>query len=117
MPIKRPVMAAFDQGAMPTIACVNLATMDLGVDFDRPRSALQSFTDDCFASVWGAPAKLIKASNPVASAWTIVFLDDADAPNALGYHDLTKNGLPLSKVFVRPTLRNGDKVSVTACHE
>jgi hypothetical protein len=25
--------------------------------------------------------------------------------------------MPLSKVFVRPTLRNNDKVSVTACHE
>ncbi len=117
MALKRPIMAAFDQGAVPTIACVNLSTMDLGVDFDSLVSALQSFTDDCFAPVWGAPAKLIKATNPVAGAWTIVFLDDADAPNALGYHDLTKNGLPLSKVFVKPTLRNHDKVSVTACHE
>jgi len=113
----RPVMAAFDKGAVPNIACINLATVDLGVDFDKLIPALQKFLDDCFMPIWGTPAKLVKASKPITGAWTIVFLDDADAPGALGYHDLTKNGLPLSKVFVKPTLKIGDKVSVTACHE
>ena len=37
--------------------------------------------------------------------------------NALGYHDLTPDGLPLSKVFVQTTLEAKQKVSVTACHE
>jgi hypothetical protein len=114
---RNPVMAAFNQGAKPTIACINLATVDLGVDFDKLVGVLQKFLDDCFAPVWGAPAKLVKATKPLDGAWTIVFLDDADAPNALGYHDLTKNGLPLSKIFVKTTQRVGDKVSVTACHE
>jgi hypothetical protein len=47
----------------------------------------------------------------------VVFLDDADAANALGYHALTKNGQPISKVFVKSTIAAGQKVSVTASHE
>jgi hypothetical protein len=78
---------------------------------------LQRFLDECFVPIWGTPAKLVKATKPSSGAWTIVFLDDADTEEALGYHDLTKDGLPLSKVFVKTTLEAGDKVSVTACHE
>jgi hypothetical protein len=111
------VMAAFNQGAVPTIACINNATVDLGVDFDKLTSALQKYLDECFVPIWGTPAKLVKATKPLSGAWTMVFLDDADAPDALGYHDLTKNGLPLSKVFVKTTLKVDDKVSVTASHE
>jgi hypothetical protein len=114
---RKVVMAAFDQGAVPTIACINQATVDIGVDFDKLITTLQKFLDDCFVPVWGTPAKLVKATQPLAGAWTFVFLDDADSPGALGYHDLTKNGLPLSKIFVKTTLSVGDKVSVTACHE
>jgi hypothetical protein len=65
----------------------------------------------------GHTGEVEKANKPVPGTWTMVFLDEPDAPNALGYHELTKHGLPLSKVFVKPTVRNGDKVSVTACHE
>ena len=46
-----------------------------------------------------------------------MFLDSVDVQGALGYHDLTPDGLPLSKVFVKTTLNGGQKVSVTACHE
>ena len=114
---RRIVMAAFDQGAVPTISFVNCAKTPLGVNFDKLIAALQKFLDECFVPIWGTPAKLKKAKRPVPGTWTMVFLDEPDAPNALGYHDLTKHGLPLSKVFVKPTLKNGDKVSVTACHE
>lgn len=117
MRARKIVMAAFNQGAVPTIACINKATVDLGVDFDKLIAALQKFLDECFVPVWGTPAKLVKAKKPMPGAWTFIFLDDADAPGALGYHDLTKNGLPLSKIFVKTTLEIGDKVSVTACHE
>jgi len=117
MPSRKIIMAAFDHGQVPKIACVNKATVDLGVDFDRLIPALQKFLDEHFVPVWGTPATLVKATKPLAGAWSIVFLDDADAANALGYHDLTKNGLPLSKIFVKTTLADGQKVSVTACHE
>lgn len=110
-------MAAFDRGQVPRVACINKATVDLGVDFDRLIAALQTFLDAHFVPVWGTPATLVKATRPLAGAWSMVFLDNADAANALGYHDLTKDGLPLSKVFVKTTLAVRQKVSVTACHE
>ena len=117
MPRRGMVMGAFDQGAMPTISFVNQARTALGVDLKKLVVALQKFLDNHFVPVWGAPAKLRVADAPMPGAWTVVFLDEPDAPNALGYHDLTVNGFPLSKVFVKPTLKIGDKVSVTACHE
>jgi len=115
--MNRPILAAFDQGQIPTIACINQATVPLGVDFDKLIVALQKFADTCFIPVWGTPCKLVKATKFVKGAWAIVFLDDADVAGALGYHDLTPEGLPLSKVFVKTTISDGQKVSVTACHE
>jgi hypothetical protein len=47
----------------------------------------------------------------------LVFLDDADEANALAYHELTPDGLPISKVFVRAISQAGDSVSVSASHE
>jgi hypothetical protein len=113
----RIIRAAFDRGQVPTIACVNKAKTPLGVGFEPLVKALQKFVDHCFAPVWGIPAKLAVSSAPAKGAWALVFLDDADAANALGYHDLTPGGLPLGKVFVKTTLAAGEKVSVTACHE
>jgi hypothetical protein len=46
-----------------------------------------------------------------------VFLDDPDEPEAAGYHDITKDGFPLSKVFVIPAQKSDGNVTVTACHE
>ncbi len=47
----------------------------------------------------------------------MVFLDDADEPDALAYHDLTPDGLPEAKVFVKTTLADHELVSVSASHE
>jgi hypothetical protein len=114
---QRIVMAAFDQGQMPTIACINNATVALGVDFNALVAALQKYVDSHFAPVWGTPAKVVRSDDFVAGAWAMAFLDNADVQNALGYHDLTPDGLPLSKVFVQTTTQAGQKVSVTASHE
>src|SRR6059036_498925 len=116
-PHARFIAAAFDRGQIPTIACFNRATGALGVDFDRLIAALQTFLDDYFVAVWGTPAKLVKVTTFRKGAWAMAFLDDADVANALGYHDLTPDGLPLSKVFVKSTLAVKQRVSVTACHE
>jgi len=115
----RPTMvkAAFSRKAIPTIACINKAKMDLGIDFDRLVRTLQTFLDDCFAPIWGTPAKLVTATKPRHNDWTMVFFDRPDAPEVEGYHDIAHHGLPLGKVFIKPTLDNGDKVSTTACHE
>lgn len=117
MPTMRPTFAAFNQGDVPTIACFNKATTPLGVNLDALIASMQAFVDDDVAPVWGTPAKLVKTSDFLPGKWAMVFLDDADQPGALAYHDLTPDGLPLAKVFVKTTIANHDLVSVSASHE
>src|SRR4029077_11997251 len=117
MPNTKSTLGAFNQGGVPTIACFNKAVTPLGVDFDDLIQAMQAYVDKYVAPVWGTPAKLIKSTGFVKDSWAVVFLDDADQPGALAYHDLTPEGLPLSKVFVRTTIQHGDLVSVSASHE
>ncbi len=111
------VLGFFNQGGVPTVTIVNKATMPLGVDLDALIAALGIFVERDFGPVWETKANLVKANDVSPNTWNFVFFDDADAANALGYHDLTKNDLPLSKVFVRNTLEAGEKVSTTASHE
>jgi hypothetical protein len=113
----RPILGAFNQGEIPKIACFNKATIPLGVDLDDLIAAMQEYVNTFVAPVWATPAKLIKSTGFVKGAWAMVFLDDADQPGALAYHDLTPDGLPQSKVFVKTTIDNGDLVSVSASHE
>ncbi len=117
MKTARPTFAAFNQGGVPTIACFSKAATPLGVEFGALVAAMQAFVNQYVAPVWGTPAKLVKTTGFKKNAWAMVFLDDADVANALAYHDLTPDGLPVSKVFVRTTLRNNDSVSVSASHE
>lgn len=113
----RPTFGAFNQGVIPTIACFNRATVPLGVDFDALIEAMQEYVTSFVAPVWGTPAILVKTTGFQPGAWAMVFLDDADQPGALAYHDLTPDGLPVSKVFVKTTLNDGQLVSVSASHE
>src|SRR5436190_22905960 len=95
------VFAAFDKGQTPTIACFNKANVALGADLGELVSAMQTFVEKCVAPVWGTPAKLVKSNDFIADAWAPVFLDDADAANALAYQELTPDGFPISQVFVK----------------
>jgi hypothetical protein len=114
---KKTIFAAFNQGAIPTIACFNQATVPLEVDFGALVAAMQEYVSSYVAPVWGTPAKLVKTKGLQSGAWAMVFLDDADQPGALAYHDLTPDGLPISKVFVKTTLDDKQLVSVSASHE
>jgi hypothetical protein len=113
----RFIAAAFNQGAVPTIACFNKATTPLGFDLTKFIAAMQKFLDDYLVPVWGTPATLVQSTGFKKGAWALVFLDTADVADALGYHDLTPDGLPLSKVFVKTTQQAGEQVTVTATHE
>jgi hypothetical protein len=105
------------QGGSVKIACMNLATVDLGVPFDKLTAALQKCYDDYFVPIWGYPVTLYNTKTPQPSDWRFLYIDDADTAGALGYHDITKDGQPVSKVFVKTTLAAKELVSVTACHE
>jgi hypothetical protein len=113
----KQAFGAFNQGNTPKIAVFNKAATPLGVDLNGLIAAMQVYIDKYIVPVWATPAKLVKSKDFIKGAWGMVFLDDADQPGALAYHDLTPDGLPISKVFVRTTLKNGDLVSVSASHE
>ena len=71
--------------------------------------------------IWGvgeAKFKFVpKHQSPAAGTWWVVFLDDSDQADALAYHDLTSEGLPISKVFVKSILADKASLSVGATHE
>jgi hypothetical protein len=113
----KPTFGAFNQGEVPKIAVFNKAATPLGVDLDALIAAMQTFIDRDVVPVWGTPAKLVKSTGFIAGHWAMVFLDNADQPGALAYHDLTPDGLPEAKVFVQTTIQNHDLVSVSASHE
>ena len=105
------------QGGPVTIACINRATVELGVPLDRLTAALQHCFDQYFLPVWGYPVRLYTATAPKPSDWQLVYFDTADQAGALGYHELTRDGQPVAKIFVETTLAVKELVSVTACHE
>jgi hypothetical protein len=105
------------QGGPVSIACMNKATVDLGVPFDKLTATLQKCFDEHFLPVWGYPVTLYNTTTPKPSDWQLVYFDNADTANALGYHDLTKDGQPVAKIFVKTTLAANEVVSVTAGHE
>lgn len=113
----KTTFGAFNQGVVPTIACFNNAETPLGVDLDALIAAMQDYVAKYVASVWGTPARLIRTNGFQSGTWAMVFLDNADQPGALAYHDLTPDGLPVAKVFVKTTLDDKQLVSVSASHE
>jgi hypothetical protein len=119
MAVKRAAQAG-QGGGVVSIACVNLATIPLGADMDKLTRALQKAYDQFFLPVWGYRVRLYnvpRGQSPRPWDWQFIYMDDADAAGALGYHDLTVNGQPVSKIFVKTTQKAGELVSVTASHE
>jgi hypothetical protein len=102
---------------VPTIACFNKAKTPMGVEFDDLIAAMQKFVDEHFAPVWGTPAKLVKSTGFLKGAWAMAFLDKTSDSSMEGYHDVTPEGLPMAKVFVKNILDQKDHVSVAASHE
>ncbi len=115
MTTTRPLQLAY----VPTIACYSRTTEPLDFDLDRLIAALQVYVDVHVAPVWGTPATLVATAGPVKGAWGLVFMDDADAehPDISARHDVTAEGLPLAKVFVRTSRKHRQPASLNASHE
>lgn len=106
---------------MPRVAVINESTSIADTDVEAMLPAFLSQWNSDLVSVW--PVELATFSffsaghAPPAGTWWVVFLDDSDQANALAYHDLTNEGLPISKVFVKTILADKASVSVGATHE
>jgi hypothetical protein len=106
---------------MVQIAVINESTAVADGDVQRMIPAFNSQWNNDLNSVWGVGAATFafnpKQQSPPAGSWWVVFLDNSDQANALAYHDLTNEGLPISKVFVRTIQTDKASLSVGASHE
>lgn len=102
------------------ISVINESTVLTDADVTPVVAALQQQVTNDFRPVWGLDAELTvvpQGQQPPAGTWWLVILDDSDQAGALGYHDLTPEGLPIGKVFAASDLKFGLSWSVTASHE
>jgi hypothetical protein len=102
------------------ISVINESTVLADADVVPVVAALQNQVTNDFRPVWGTDAELTvvpKGTQPPNGSWWLVMLDDSDQANALGYHDLTTEGLPIGKVFAASDLKAGTSWTVTASHE
>jgi hypothetical protein len=102
------------------ISVINESTVLSDSDVTPVVAALQQQVSNDFRPVWGLDAQLTmipQGSQPPAGTWWLTILDDSDQAGALGYHDLTPDGLPIGKVFAASDLKAGTSWSVTASHE
>src|SRR5258706_13757481 len=109
--------AAFNQGQIPRIACFNAAKTPLGFKLSDLVAAMQKFVNECVVPVWGTPAVLSKTTGFVKGQWAMVFLDNATQANGLAFHDLTPDGFPISKVFVKTLLDDNSSIATPASLE
>jgi hypothetical protein len=102
------------------ISVINESTVLADTDVVPVVAALQKQVTNDFFPAWGTDAELTlvpKGTQPASGSWWLVLLDDTDQANALGYHDLTSEGLPIGKAFVVSDLKAGTSWTVTASHE
>jgi len=102
------------------ISVINASTVVTDDDVRPVVDALQKQVTSDFFPAWGVNAQLnfvTTGSTPPANTWWLTILDDTDQAGALGYHDLTPDGLPIGKAFAGTDLKYGTQWSVTASHE
>ena len=106
---------------MLQIAVINESTAIADADVQAMIAAFSAQWNKDLNSVWGVGAASFafnpSKQAPPAGSWWVVFLDNSDQANALAYHDLTNEGLPISKVFVKTIQADKASLSVGASHE
>jgi len=103
-----------------TVSIINQSTVVTDDDVGSAVADLQTQVSRDFAPAWGRDAALTfvpSGSQPASGSWWLVILDNSDQAGALGYHDLTTEGLPLGKVFAGTDKQFGANWTVTASHE
>jgi hypothetical protein len=106
---------------MPEIAVINEATAVGDAEVQKMLPAFSKQWNDDLKPIWGLDDASFtfvpKGKAPAAGTWWVVFLDNSDQADALAYHDLTNEGLPISKVFVKTIQADNASLSVGATHE
>ena len=119
IPSQEDLLKSQIRATLYRVAVINRSTAAEDEEVRKVVSALQTQIHRDFAPAWGIDAELIfvpHGSEPPQASWWLLLLDDADQPGALGYHDLTAEGLPIGKVFVKTSLKYVNSWTVTASH-
>jgi hypothetical protein len=108
-------------GTMPKISVINESA---AISDSEVQSYIPAFTQQWnidLKNAWAVDsAEFVispKGTKPQAGSWWLAFLDDSDQAKALAYHDLTNDGMPISKVFVKTLKADKASISVGATHE
>jgi hypothetical protein len=105
---------------MTTLAIINNSTVLTDAQVQTIVDPLQYQITVHFVPLWGRYAKvkfIPKGQVPPPGSWWLTIFDTSDQAGALGYHDLTPEGLPLGKVFAKSDMDNGYSWTVTVSHE
>jgi hypothetical protein len=106
---------------MPQIAVINESTAMSDAEIQKMIPAFAQQWNVDLRPIWGVDDAVFtfvsSQTIPPSGSWWLVFLDNSDQAGALAYHDLTNEGLPISKVFVKTLIADGASVSVGATHE
>jgi hypothetical protein len=106
--------------AETVISVLNASTAMTDGEVQALVPVMQKQVDEDFDPAWNIDASLefvAKDQTPQPGSWWLSIFDDSDQAGALGYHDVTDEGLPLGKVFAGTDHALGLEVSVTFSHE
>jgi hypothetical protein len=84
------------------IAVMNQSSVLTDAQVQAAVNPLQTQVTRDFFPIWGVDATLAfiaQGTAPPGGTWWLTVFDDSDQANALGYHDVTNEGLPIAKVF------------------
>jgi hypothetical protein len=94
----------------PIISVINPSTVMKDSDVETLVPALHRQVQEHFQPWWHVGASLDfvpQGSSPKPGSWWLTILDNFDQAGALGYHDVTNEGLPLAKDFAASDLSTG----------
>lgn len=102
------------------IDIINASTVLGDAEIKAAIPALQKQITQHFLPAWGVNAHLYfvpSGGKPAKGHWWMAIMDNSDVAGALGYHDLTSEGLPIGKVFAATDKHYGLSWTVTISHE
>lgn len=100
------------------IYVVNKSTTIKDAQIRRWLPAFNVFVDDV-RQWWPRAVELVwcPRDDEPEEAWKLVFADDSDQADSLGYHDFTPDGRPISYVFTADVREDRANPTVVATHE
>jgi hypothetical protein len=102
------------------ISLINMSTVVSNAEIQAALPSLQTQISEDLMPVWGVDADLDfvpHRKHPAKGHWCLLVADDSDQAGNVGYHDLTKEGLPLGKVFARTLQHFNASWTIMASHE